>query len=907
MKSCKAKVLSLVITLLMATAMFAVTPATAHAATGSVAIDIGALKMLGTDADNSADVATDSQWVYDDSTMSLCLTTSGGSYTLTGTYFELGTDLRNSVRISNANVTLNNVQTGKLHLLSDACTLTLSGTNLLNAFLLFEGDTTVTGNGSLTLATMNYAELNNAHLTLTGSTRLTCNGSPGINSVGSSTVTVGAGASLSASGTGSYGFIGSGNTTIICDGTATLTGASGYQGLFFSGADVLTLDGTGTVTTVGSPAISSSQPIKMGNHIKLVITNNSASVETHTFTKLNPASSYRWKLTTATTTDALTDTSITVTLAAGQTGIIELESSGSSAGVCEVVETGVQYLTLDAGFAAVDDNQTVRLLENVALADTLRIDNGKAFTLNTNSFTLDFDSNWLRVFSGSSVDFVGCTDFANLSRVVVSGIGSRAGFDGDLVLKGLSSVLEVADGAEVTVGGDLIGLSRYGIWAYGGATVTVVGDAASASDTLDARDVGTKVSVGGSVTSLGSYGVYAHRGATVNVGGSVEANTLGVLAEDAGSKVSVGGNVTSSGDIGVEASGGAVLSIGGSIDAKLDGVHAEHSGTKVSVGGNVTSSDGYGVFAYSGATVSVDGDIDSNAEGVFSEDVGTKVSVGGSVSSDWIGIRAGFGATVDIEGNIDENYVGVYAYRGATVTIAGGVKVEEDGVYAEDSGTTVSIGGNITDTGTKGFGVKASSGATVSVCGNIEVSMTGVSAVGTDTTVNVGGNAIGGDGVRCYNGAIVTIGGDVRATDSAWGIAVFCGGVYVNSPAVRTQVFIKGNVYSTKHGVIARNNGQITIDGTITAAQAIDVNDLAVAKNPTTLKAGYDQYSDTPNGALPTITAVWVKNPSPTPTPQIPKTGDSAPLALTTAFILMNLGACTMVTSRRRRVRSPIL
>ena len=64
--------------------------------------------------------------------------------------------------------------------------------------------------------------------------------------------------------------------------------------------------------------------LKIEEGAKLTIVNNNTVSETHTFTKADTTTTYKWKLTGATTSDPLTGDSITVTIAAGATGSIEL-------------------------------------------------------------------------------------------------------------------------------------------------------------------------------------------------------------------------------------------------------------------------------------------------------------------------------------------------------------------------------------------------------------------------------------------------------------------------------------------------------------------------------------------------------------------------------------------------------
>ena len=224
------------------------------------------------------------------------------------------------------------------------------------------------------------------------------------------------------------------------------------------------------------------------------------------------------------------------------------------------------------------------------------------------------------------------------------------------------------------------------------------------------------------------------------------------------------------------------------------------------------------------------------------------------------------------------------------------------GVLRADNGADVTVNGSITSSRD---GVVALSASTVTVNGDVRGTVAGVSAYWENTKVTINGSISGaGRGVDCYHGATVTVTGNVAAS-GAWSTGVYCTGYLEHFPDLLTQVFVKGNVSASgdhSRGVEAWTNGQVTIDGTLSAdTDRIMVNGITQNdRNPTSLKSGYDQYSDTPGGALATITAVWLK------TPRIPQTGDSAPIGLLVALVLSALGAFGIAWARRRRPQRTI-
>jgi LPXTG-motif cell wall-anchored protein len=90
------------------------------------------------------------------------------------------------------------------------------------------------------------------------------------------------------------------------------------------------MTGTGTIEVAGYNAeiVEIAEPIKVGNDIKIILTNYGASNRSNSFTAISPGG-YKWLLTDlALSSGALTDATITVTTEANSFGIVEREASG---------------------------------------------------------------------------------------------------------------------------------------------------------------------------------------------------------------------------------------------------------------------------------------------------------------------------------------------------------------------------------------------------------------------------------------------------------------------------------------------------------------------------------------------------------------------------------------------------
>ena len=163
-----------------------------------------------------------------------------------------------------------------------------------------------------------------------------------------------------------------------------------------------------------------------------------------------------------------------------------------------VAEIGTTKYTLDDALLAVTNGDTIRLIKDITLSTDLEIDNGIAFTLNTNGYTLDFDDHILTVSNESKVTFHGT--FANIDSISV-GMGGDCNvvFNTNLVSnKGLSAY----ENADVTVNGNIL---------------SPFGDGLQASDS-------SKIRVNGDITAY-HYGIYVAVGTPLVVlNGTITAN-----------------------------------------------------------------------------------------------------------------------------------------------------------------------------------------------------------------------------------------------------------------------------------------------------------------------------------------------------------------------------------------------
>ena len=422
MQSKSRKFLSVLLALLMMAGVIAVAPVTASAATGMATIDISTLG--GANANNSAASATEAQWAYNGSTKALTLSTASGNYTLSGT----NTNLTVRINAADINATLNSVS--------------IEATSV-NAALQVNGD------------------------------RFT------VTLVGSNTFTTDVGIGLHIATDGISGTITSNSGGIL----TTTSGENTYEGLRLTTNTTLSITGTAAVITASGPGrggmvVPATSGVLMGDNAKLTITNSRSSADTHTFGKANAANNYKWKLTSATlASGALTDASISVSIAAGATGTIEREALPI---VCEIGATEYAYLA-DALAAAVDGD-TIKLLADINYSIGLSV-SGKSIILDLNGYTLntrgllattggelrladpnDGEFNVTYASAGSTAISINSGCYAEVTNVsyLAPGYGTAIAVGGELVVYG--NVLHT--GAPGT---------NYAASAYSGGKITIEG------------------------------------------------------------------------------------------------------------------------------------------------------------------------------------------------------------------------------------------------------------------------------------------------------------------------------------------------------------------------------------------------------------------------------------------------
>lgn len=223
------------------------------------------------------------------------------------------------------------------------------------------------------------------------------------------------------------------------------------------------------------------------------------------------------------------------------------------------------------------------------------------------------------------------------------------------------------------------------------------------------------------------------------------------------------------------------------------------------------------------------------------------------------------GCTLNVV-NSDSNSAGLNVYNGACVTLLGtgdlnvtgtsyGVRVASNTVL---SSATVT---NATATGMEGTAAYAYSRASLTVLGNAEA--TGISSMGAHALatalIDIKGDVIAANQGACASSATIKVAGNVLAM----GTDIIGNASGIGANAYDGAIQIGGDVTASRVGAMAHADGNITIDGILTAPSYIELwDDVMTGINnylPETTKEGYRTYQIEGN-------TVWVKDKIPTAT-----------------------------------------
>ncbi len=201
--------------------------------------------------------------------------------------------------------------------------------------------------------------------------------------------------------------------------------------------------------------------------------------------------------------------------------------------VAAIGETG--YATLEEAFDAVTDGQTIELLKDINLTDSVTIASTKSFILNLNGRTISQSgTDKPAILINASGATLTIEDSAGGGAVSASGLGARAieCYNGNLIMNGgtihsqFANTVFVSSGGTATINGGTISSEAYPnlvtIYAETGAVVNICGGIISSSKSyaIGASTVFVNVS-GGSAIIKGMGRAFYYE--TLYIGGGTQA------------------------------------------------------------------------------------------------------------------------------------------------------------------------------------------------------------------------------------------------------------------------------------------------------------------------------------------------------------------------------------------------
>ena len=506
------------------------------------------------------------------------------------------------------------------------------------------------------------------------------------------------------------------------------------------------------------------------------------------------------------------------------------------ANVCEIIGEA-QYATLDAATAAVDNGQTIRLIEDVTLDNHWYIDNGKTFTFDTNGRTLYFDDyivkdvicTYSMILNSGNITINGCESILNLDAIDANGISAKAVLNGDLTAGSISAY----DGAEIEINGNFVGKP---IAMYDGSKITIQGNVTGTDD------------------------VFACYGAEVVVNGNVTSELFGVTA-GANGRITVGGNVTSD-DIGVYVEVSGQVTVDGTITAPSYIVFDDAEKT-INDYEAVTTKMGYRTYTDGTSTVWVK-EVAANVCEIIGGAKYATLDAATAAVDDGQTIRLIEDVTLDNHWYIDNGKAFTFDTNGRTLYFDEVIVDDGYGYY-----TSILLNsGNITINGCENIlnlhaidanGISAKAvlngdlaagrisaydGAEIEINGNFVGRLT---AMYENSKITINGNVVESKAVFVAYGGEILVNGNITVTDTVDNYGVFAGD--------SGRIIVIGNITSDYIGVCVENGGQVTVDGTISALIFMDFYGVEKTINDyeaVTTKMGYRTYTDG-------TSTVWVK------------------------------------------------
>ena len=499
-----------------------------------------------------------------------------------------------------------------------------------------------------------------------------------------------------------------------------------------------------------------------------------------------------------------------------------------------VVQIGeTTYATLAEAVAAAQSGDTIVLIENVELAETVTIPVGKTLTIDLNGKSISMEESIVTTaYALNNLGTLTLTDSVGTGSVNARGIYNGYGNGGDNVSSAKLIIQSGTYNAKGTNGGAAI--FNYGIVEINGGTFTSVGGYSLNNQS------GASMTVAGATANNGIY----NTGATLTINsGNISGNRSGCHVIYAwNSNVTINGGEfynNNSGNATIMTAGSSQLTINNGIFGIKDGRVPGNGNTWTSCLTDTANT----------ATMTVNG---GTFNGGFRVQAGTTMTINGGSYNDCYGSKYNISGTVTVKGG---SFTDATAKTFANENLAEGYELAEDGTVVKAAPTTVEVGtlAELQDAladNSNDLPIVVTATIKIPAGDTVELDLNGktvTSVYQTNSTdkhiypLNVYGNltikdtkgngSITGRGIYVQVGSKLTIdGGSIYAIDSNGGSALWMygGDVVINGGHIEQKaegtynfainapagtVTVNGGWVGGNHGAIASSGAAVVING----------------------------------------------------------------------------------------------
>ncbi len=294
---------------------------------------------------------------------------------------------------------------------------------------------------------------------------------------------------------------------------------------------------------------------------------------------------------------------------------------------CMIVETEVEYATLNEALSEFADGQTIKFLTNITYSNSIIAD-AKSISIDLNGFDLTVDNVVGHALQAINNGTLNISDEIEIGVLNVNSSGAEksaayvnsggkinitgnltAEFPGGLNNQAIFAAYADGTDSKINIIGNTTGYTA-GVYAQNGAVITVTGNVSGSYYGAYAAYNGM-VDITGDVNG-GSNGLAVEYGGLAEIEGDINGSTAIYIRNGIGWNApyaKIYGNVISTGSCAINASDSSDIEIDGNIDGRIYVSGSTTTSPEITINGDVTVNSVYGVSIYYGGTVTVNGSI----------------------------------------------------------------------------------------------------------------------------------------------------------------------------------------------------------------------------------------------------------------------------------------------------------